>query len=701
MDYPLIYLIIASIIASAMLVFGFLGFDKNRSSATNRLFFLTAASLAVWCMVNFLESQFTSFDLDLIFFKLDFLLSPLVVYFIFIFSLNFPESNRKFNRYSILFSLPALLISALSFGDNFIINVKLFGNHMIYDYGRYFWLYAAIIIAYIFSAAICQLALNLRQTGWRKLQTRYLLVGFVLTSAVIIIFDLAYRNQTPMIIYRIVNFSPVILVSFVFFALSRRYLSEFKIVLRSIAIFILILSVITLFIYGLANYFLRNIIQVPYPWNYLIPSFIVTLGFVPCKNFIEALIDKLFFNKQYKFSELVEKIEKSIYMAGLDLNLALRDVNSIITSALRVDRGLILVLESDSSFRQPVTGDGNGLCWKKNHPIIAYLNAYPRQVVARDDLSRGVYIGQLPPEAAQKIGRALDKDRLSLVIPICLKDKLIGVYLLGQKSSRNPFTKEDFKVLRHTARETSFIIDNAKTYGELKRLDEAKSNFISVVSRQFKTPVTVSRGNLAICLDKDAPKTERTEAMKSAFDGIVSLSRQLDQLLLVLEIEEKDILLKKSVLDIPRLLEEVAANNKVNLKNKKIALKMDIPKSLPLVRGDESKIRKVLDILLVNAINYSLSGGEVEISVKKKMVNKKYRLIVSVSDGGIGVKDENREDVFKKFYRGPEAVLMSPNGFGLGLFIAKRIIDAHGGEIGFDGRPKRGTVFSFYLPFKK
>jgi two-component system OmpR family sensor kinase len=243
-----------------------------------------------------------------------------------------------------------------------------------------------------------------------------------------------------------------------------------------------------------------------------------------------------------------------------------------------------------------------------------------------------------------------------------------------------------------------FAIDNAQSYEELKRLDEIKSNFISVVSHQLRTPVTVTRCNLELCLDTSVSQSEKTDAVKAAYEGTLNLGRQLDQLLTVLEIEEKNIILKKRRTRINNLIQQVVDDNRLNILNKDIQLKVDNDKDDLEINCDENRVKKVLDILLVNSISYVFAKGQISILVKKEFFDKKPKLIISVCDNGIGIAEDSRNEIFKKFFRSPEAVAILPNGFGLGLFIARKIIEAHGGEVWFEPNDGKGATFSFSLP---
>lgn len=486
------------------------------------------------------------------------------------------------------------------------------------------------------------------------------------------------------------------------YAIMKYHLMDVWIVLRLGTIFTLSLTAI-IFFFVSVNYLLISYLQVGKPWDIVIPSFLITIGFVPLKRFIEFITDEMFFRRRYKFNDVIQKVESEIHSAGLDLDKGLSVINQTISSALRVDKSVIMILIPRGHFisRQVVGDHINNLELRHNNPIISYLSSFPGQILDREEVERNSGINGLSDSSRAEIVVEMERINISLVVPIEFNDKLVGVYLLGSKLSEDPFNKEDLQLLQHVTWEMSFAINNAQSYEELKHLDEAKSNFIQVVSHQMRTPVTISRCNLELALDKDLSPEEKEGVLKAAYEGVSSLGHQLDQLLTVLEIEEREMTIRKEKLNINTLINGFVEDNALSIKNKKIKLDMKLLNSeVSMVDCDKGKIRRVLDILLLNAINYTPSGGKVTVSVANDGFNGQNSLIISVADNGIGINDADKVNLFKKFFRSPEAISMFPNGFGLGLFLARKIVRAHGGDIWFDGREGQGMTFSFSIPFK-
>jgi len=651
------FVIVAFFISVSMASLGYAAFVKNKQSLTNRLFFIFSIVLAIWCASNFLENWFVVPELATVFLKLDFILGPFVFFLIFLFLINFPETNKKLSKYVSWLLIPTVFVSGLVLSDNIIKNINFNNGKIGFDFGPWFNVYAILILVYLSTAIVYQVWQFRNISGTRKMQVRYVLLGFVATSIITLVFNLFLQNVISQNAFRVGNFSPIILIACIYYAIVRYHLMNIGVILRLGAIYTLLLTTIT-FVYVLVSYFFVSFLQIGEPWSFIIPSFFITIGFLPIKKALEWATDRIFFKKQYKFSEVASQIESSIHEAGLDLDKTLEIINQIITDSLKVKRSAILILIPKGHFisRQVIGEESINLRLKQGNPIINYLNINRKRILDKEELEREAYNKNIPDVSLNQVIKELDKNDFSLVVPIELKGKLIGVYLLGPKKSQDPYTQEDLRLLRHVAWEMGFSIDNARSYEELKRLDEIKSNFISVVSHQLRTPVTVTRCNLELCFDADVSRTEKDEAVKSAYDGTISLGRQLDQLITVLEIEEKKIILKKKKLKINNLINQVVSDNKINLNNKSIKLNVALDKLDTEITCDEVKIKKVLDVILVNAISYVFPEGKINISVSRETFNKKSKLVVAISDNGIGIKEESKSEIFKKFFRAPEAI---------------------------------------------
>ena len=691
---------ILPIVSILSLILGFYVFFNNYKSFINIVFLFFCLSVSGWIFSVFFLINFSQ---DVVWGELPFFFAGCMVCFLLIFILKI--DNAKTNNYLYFLVLaPIIIISYLLFTEKIIEYVVLVSdNFVVTSFSEYYNLFVVYALAYVLCIFLCLIYKYIKSTGLERARIKYVLFGILS-----FIVPVTFTNMILPTFFDIWIFNGIgpifslFMVVFIAYAIVRYRLMDIYFVFRLGTIFSLLLFSI-IFIYISLSYLFLKLFNISYPFDLIISSFVITLSFLPLKRFIEFITDKIFFRRYYKFDDVLSKIRGELRLSGLDLDKNLAGVNKIVSSVLKVDRSIIAILIPKDHFisKQIIGVNQEEIRIRYHSPIISYLMDCPDGVLDKESIKKCESSSDKPIDlnTQKSILKEMDRLKVSLIVPISLKNKLIGVYLLGDKKSGSAFNSRDLKLLKHITWELGYVIDNARSYEELKRLDDSKSKFISVVSHQLRTPATISKYNLELALDKNIGLDDRSKAILDAYEGVLLFSRQLDQLLLVLEIEDKDMKIDKKSVDLELFFDDFLKRNKLLLKTKKLKLetKLDFPKNK--VCFDANKINKVLDIIFLNSVNYSNLKGKIIISSWIKKFNKKNNLIFAFSDFGIGIKEDDKPNIFKKFYRGSDAGIMSPSGFGLGLFIAKKIIKSHGGDLWFeDNNDSRGAIFYFSLP---
>jgi len=231
-------------------------------------------------------------------------------------------------------------------------------------------------------------------------------------------------------------------------------------------------------------------------------------------------------------------------------------------------------------------------------------------------------------------------------------------------------------------------------YRELKDADKIKSDFISKASHGLRTPLTVISSYIELLEEKKIENLEKrkeiTKILKVQTDHMIDL---INDMLDVSRMESKKFEIERKKIDAKELVNDAAEKVKTlsDLKGHNISL--EIPDDLPEVVGDRKRIEDVLTNLLTNAIRYTPERGKITISV----IDENRHLHFTVTDNGIGIHRRERKKIFEKFYVGSSAK-KEPGRMGLGLSIAKGIVEAHGGEIWVESRVGRGSKFHFTVP---
>ncbi|MDA1334735.1 MAG: HAMP domain-containing sensor histidine kinase [bacterium] len=220
----------------------------------------------------------------------------------------------------------------------------------------------------------------------------------------------------------------------------------------------------------------------------------------------------------------------------------------------------------------------------------------------------------------------------------------------------------------------------------------------SIISHQLKTPLSGIKSSLEVILSGDLGKLtkDQNEYLTLALDSTNKTIRLVRDLLDATRIEEGRLSLNSKSADVAAIIKDSVKGLVPLALAKNTSIDMDIPDGLPLAIIDPIKIQEVVNNILFNAIKYSKGKGE----IKTKLSKDKACLIFECKDSGIGISKEDESKIFSKFYRSPRVSELAPDGSGLGLFIAKAIIEKHGGKIWFESEEGHGTTFYFTLPIK-
>jgi signal transduction histidine kinase len=227
----------------------------------------------------------------------------------------------------------------------------------------------------------------------------------------------------------------------------------------------------------------------------------------------------------------------------------------------------------------------------------------------------------------------------------------------------------------------------------LRQAEEMKNTFISAVSHELKTPVALIKGYASTLRRTDADWDAATikESLQVIEEESDRLAELIDNLLDASRAQAGNFKIAPVELDIDALVQRVM--NKLRPQTRGHTLIADVPDDLPLVFADELRITQVLNNLITNAIKYS-AGGEVRVSAQVSPG----AVTISVHDQGPGIAPQDRAHLFERFYRSESATKKSVPGTGLGLYLSRSIIRAHGGQIWLARSDESGSTFSFSLP---
>jgi signal transduction histidine kinase len=229
----------------------------------------------------------------------------------------------------------------------------------------------------------------------------------------------------------------------------------------------------------------------------------------------------------------------------------------------------------------------------------------------------------------------------------------------------------------------------------LRKIDETRRGFFADISHELRTPLTIIRGEGEIAL---RGKNKRVAEYKSSIARIVEQAKHLsvlvNDLLFIARQGAGAARVNLQTIDLGGLIEKVCGDAKVIAHAKAVDIRYSNGSAHELVRGDPARLRQLFLVLLDNAVRYSNSKGEVKVDI----ASTDGEVRVSVSDRGIGIAPEELEGIFERFRRGGNAAAHNAEGLGLGLPVAKAIVEAHKGRIEMASRLGEGTTVTVALP---
>ncbi len=228
----------------------------------------------------------------------------------------------------------------------------------------------------------------------------------------------------------------------------------------------------------------------------------------------------------------------------------------------------------------------------------------------------------------------------------------------------------------------------------LASMEKEQQQFIADVSHELRTPLTVLRGSLEVVLEEDRPAEEYREAIGNALLEVRHLTRLSQNLLFLARGQSGRITLSFANVDLNRFVSDVTRELQPAANDRSIDLQAEVPMEPVRAFIDADRMQQVLHNLLENAIRYTPENGKIRVV----LASATGEATIAVVDTGIGIPPRDRPHVFERFFRSDRARRAYPGGSGLGLSIARWIIDAHKGTVDVESEPDAGTTFRVRLP---
>lgn len=332
--------------------------------------------------------------------------------------------------------------------------------------------------------------------------------------------------------------------------------------------------------------------------------------------------------------------------------------------------------------RVPLEGSLAGQCFTQSRPIVI--------ANARQDT-----------RIFRAIDQELELETHSIVaVPIIYQNETIGVLEAINKKRNAHYTEEDVTILETLASYAAIAIQTTRVREKLERtsrdieaLDRMKSDFIAIASHELRTPLGLILGHATFMREQTQDAQQRQE-LRIIVENALRLKQIIENLESVEKGQGQTPTLLRKAFALEMLIQEVVQSFEVAAQKKRVALINDLPEKSLIIEGDAEKTAIALSNILKNALTFTNEGGHVLVSAEKLAGYVK----VSVVDDGIGIPATDLHRVFERFFQVESHMTRKHGGMGLGLSVAKVMIEMQGGQIWVESIEGQGSNFSFLLP---
>lgn len=439
-------------------------------------------------------------------------------------------------------------------------------------------------------------------------------------------------------------------------------------------------------------------------------SLLLAFIFQPLRRFFDKITNRVFYKDNYNTDDFFAKLNKTL-STTTDLRGLLERVAYEIGTTLKAEQAFFFIYTNgDGHFISAGTDNHNHLP-KHDAILVEQKSQGIDNIIAESSLNEN-----------DPIRRMMISHRIALILPLMQDDAVIGYLCLGDHLTSG-YTNRDIKALNTISDELIIAIQNALAVHEirelndtlkqkianatkelrssnaiLRRLDEIKDEFISMASHQLRTPLTSVKGYISMVIEGDAGKISpsQKQLLDQAFMSSENMVHLINDFLNVSRIQSGKFVIDKTLVDLSELVDEEMNGLRPNATARGMKLVYKKPRKFPTVEIDEGKFRQVVMNFADNAIYYSHENSSIIISLGVEGND----IVFTVKDTGIGVPKAEQDKLFAKFYRAANAKIQRPDGTGVGIYLAKKVIDAHDGKIIFDSVEGKGSTFGFRLPIK-
>ena len=691
---------------------------KNKQHLTNKIFLFLIGSLVGWMFANYLSVSLD--DTDKVFIAVKFVLATVVLQttFFYLFVSAFPGNHLTISqKHKKIYLTLSALIFLIGLYPGFFSGYELKGDSISPQP-------SPLIVLFMLHTGFSVIGGSFRlwnrfkkSVGMERTQFKYLMIA----SAVILVISPLTNFMLPVVFdfYFFTPFGPVytfIFASIIGYSMARHRLFDFRTVVAKALAYLFSIglagTIYVLTVFTLSTIFLsKEEVSIKILIFYAFLAILLSFNFGFIKQFFDKVTNRIFYKDAYEPQEFLDKLNNSI-VSNIEIGILLRHSTAVIEENLKSSFCQIIVPETDSTELKVSGTRDEKYTAEEIKTIDQWMSANGSRIIKYEDLD----------DSAIDVKNIFDKYDISLLSHLTTSlygtQQTIAYIIFGAKKSGNIYSNADIRIIDIISDELVIAIQNAlrfeeiqdfnvtlqkevndatsklrKTNEKLKTLDETKDEFISMASHQLRTPLTSVKGYLSMVLEGDAGEINdnQKKLLDQAFVSSQRMVYLIADLLNVSRLRTGKFIIDAQPSNLADVVEGEISQLVEQAKAKAQTLTYDKPTDFPILMLDETKIRQVIMNFADNALYYTPSGGKVKI----ELTTDKNHIYFAVKDNGMGVPKEEQKHMFTKFYRAKNARSARPDGTGLGLFMAKKVITAQGGNILFESTEGKGSTFGF------
>ncbi len=698
-------------------ILGLLIIYSGRNRRVSRVYFLNIIAIIGWIMAMFFYRSASTSGTALFWCTILYVIPTIVASSFLYFTYIFPSQEEKniILRALVIFGINFLVILSIVIPGLTIREVNIIPGeeHEIIFSSVYviYFIYTLCFFSFGFLRLFKKILKNIRS---ERNQILYLLMGYSLAANLAFVTNLVMPWAGYFWLNWLGQVLTVLMVGFTAYAIVAHRLMDVRLVMRGSSVYFS--SVFSIIVLASATKILLSffVSKVAF-WVDLLILIVAISIFPKFKDYFFRIANKYFFSSLYDSQKVIAEVSDKLRMM-LDVEKVYDFIYLTLEKTFHTKT--FAVISYDKEKKEYSVQYNRGIKIKKNDVFVGndflhrYFTEQNKSIVVEE--VRNIYYNK----KTKKTIDLLTKLNVDILTPLNVKDKTIGLLVLGPKESGDMYNDEDMQVLEIIGAQAAVSIENSQLYSEVKefnekleqkvedatielrstnselkdmneklvtayeklhQLDRAKTEFISIASHQLRTPLTSIKGFISLLLDGTygrIPKVTR-DVLEKVFISNERLIKLVEDLLNISRIESGKLVFRFEKNDITKLAKDVVDSFELAAKNKKLKLEYRAPKKkIPAIYFDNDKMREVISNLVDNSIKYTKKGT---VGVTVEELDNQVRVIVS--DSGMGIAKEEIRYIFEKFQRGKDSSTTHTEGVGLGLYVCEKIINSHNGKI--------------------